>query len=153
MRAVIQRVTEAAVHVGDEEVGRIDGGLLILVGAGHADDGYEADRLATKIANLRIFEDADGKTNLSLLDVGGAALVVSQFTLFADTRKGRRPSFTDAAAPETAEDLVKLFRAGLAAAGIPTASGRFGAGMRVSLVNDGPFTLVLDTAAFPGGGS
>ncbi len=153
MRTVIQRVTEAAVRVGDEEVGRIGGGLLILVGAGHADDRDEADRLATKIANLRIFEDADGKTNLSLLDVGGAALVVSQFTLFADTRKGRRPSFTDAAPPETAEDLVELFRAGLAAAGIPTAGGRFGAGMRVSLVNDGPFTLVLDTATFPGGGS
>jgi D-tyrosyl-tRNA(Tyr) deacylase len=150
---VVQRVTEAAVHVGDEEVGRIEGGLLIFVGAGHDDDRAEADRLATKIANLRIFEDTEGKTNLSLLEVGGAALVVSQFTLFADTRKGRRPSFTDAAAPEAAEDLVKLFRAGLAAAGIPTASGRFGAGMRVSLVNDGPFTLVLDTAAFPRYGS
>lgn len=153
MRAVIQRVAEAAVHVSGDEVGRIDEGLLILVGVGHADGAREAQRLAAKIATLRIFEDVDGKTNLSLADVGGAALVVSQFTLFADTRKGRRPSFTDAAASEAAECLVETFREELSAAGIRTASGRFGAGMRVSLVNDGPFTLFLDTETLPGGGA
>lgn len=151
MRAVIQRVAEAAVHVGDEEVGRIGRGLLVFVGVGHADGRPAADRLAAKIATLRIFEDEAGKTNLSLMDIGGSALVVSQFTLFADTRKGRRPSFTQAAPPDDAEDLVELFRESLAQAGIPTASGRFGAGMRVSLVNDGPFTLFLDTDILPGG--
>ncbi|MHB8867936.1 MAG: D-aminoacyl-tRNA deacylase [Thermoleophilia bacterium] len=151
MRAVVQRVTEAAVSVDDEEVGRIADGLLILVGVGHSDGREDADRLAAKIATLRIFEDADGKTNLSLADIGGAALVVSQFTLFADTRRGRRPSFTGAAEPVAAEGLVEVFRQSLTSAGIPTASGRFGAGMRVNLVNDGPFTLFLDTETLPGG--
>ncbi len=150
MRAVLQRVTEAAVHVDDAEVGRIDHGLLILVGIGHSDGLGEAEILAEKIANLRIFEDAEGKTNLSILDVGGEALVVSQFTLFADTRKGRRPSFTDAAAPDAAAELVERFRGCLEARGVPTAAGRFGADMSVSLVNDGPFTLVLDTDHSPG---
>lgn len=150
MRAVLQRVTQAAVHVDGAEVGRIDHGLLILVGIGHSDGLGEAETLAEKIANLRIFEDAEGKTNLSILDVGGEALVVSQFTLFADTRKGRRPSFTDAAAPDAAAELVERFRAYLEARGVPTAAGRFGAGMSVSLVNDGPFTLVLDTDHSPG---
>lgn len=137
-------------HVGGEQVGAIDAGLLVFVGVGHDDGSEEATRLAGKIATLRIFEDAEGKTNLSVLDVAGAALVVSQFTLFADTRKGRRPSFTAAAAPEPAEGLVEEFRAALEAAGVPTAGGRFGAGMRVSLVNDGPFTLFLDTDSLPG---
>jgi len=151
VRIVAQRVTEAAVHVGDEEVGRIGAGLLLFVGVGHDDAHVHAAPLAEKIVNLRVFEDDAGKTNLSLLDVGGAALVVSQFTLFADTRKGRRPSFTAAADPAVAERLVELFRRELEERGVPTASGRFGAEMRVSLVNDGPFTLHLDTDAMPGG--
>lgn len=150
MRAVLQRVTHAAVHVDGFEIGRIDRGLLILVGIGHTDGPAEAKTLAEKVVNLRIFEDSGGKTNLSLLEVGGEALVVSQFTLFADTRKGRRPSFTDAAAPDAAADLVERFRVDLEARGVYTAAGRFGAGMSVSLVNDGPFTLVLDTDRLPG---
>jgi len=150
VRAVLQRVSIAAVHVDGVEVGRIGHGLLILVGVGHDDSDTKVEALAEKVANLRIFEDHEGKTNLSLLDVGGEALVVSQFTLFADTRKGRRPSFTDAAAPGAAAELVELFRAALEARGVPTAAGRFGAGMQVSLVNDGPFTLVLDTDQLPG---
>ena len=153
MRAVLQRVTEAAVHVDDVLVGGVGHGLLILVGVGHDDSAADGEALAEKIANLRLFEDAEGKTNLSILDVGGAALVVSQFTLFADTRKGRRPSFTDAAHPDVAADLVERFRSALEARGVPTAAGRFGAGMRVSLVNDGPVTLTLDTAQLPGGRS
>jgi D-tyrosyl-tRNA(Tyr) deacylase len=153
VRAVLQRVTEAAVHVDDVLVGSIAHGLLILVGVGHDDRAADGEVLAEKIANLRLFEDVEGKTNLSILDVGGAALVVSQFTLFADTRKGRRPSFTDAAHPDVAADLVERFRSALEARGVPTATGRFGAGMRVSLVNDGPFTLTLDTALLPGGRS
>ena len=150
MRAVLQRVTHAAVHVDGAEVGHIEHGLLILVGIGHSDGPTHVDTLAEKVTNLRIFEDIDGKTNLSLLDVGGEALVVSQFTLFADTRKGRRPSFTDAAPPDAAAELVERFRASLETRAVPTAAGRFGAGMSVSLVNDGPFTLVLDTDHFPG---
>jgi D-tyrosyl-tRNA(Tyr) deacylase len=150
MRAVLQRVTEAAVSVDLEEVGRIGRGLLVLVGVGHGDDPATAARLAEKVAHLRMFEDDDGKTNLSLLDVGGAALVVSQFTLFADVRKGRRPSFTDAAEPLVAEELVEAFRASLEGTGIPASGGRFGARMAVSLINDGPFTLLLDTDRLPG---
>ena len=145
MRAVIQRVKEASVAVDGETVGRVDRGLLVLVGAGHGDTPEEAGALAAKTALLRIFADADGKTNLSILDIGGAALVISQFTLYADTRKGRRPSFTDAAAPDLADGLVESYRQALEASGVPTASGRFGAHMEVSLVNDGPFTLVLDS--------
>jgi D-tyrosyl-tRNA(Tyr) deacylase len=145
VRAVLQRVSEAAVHVEGEEVGRIGPGLLILLGVGHGDGDPEVDTLAEKVVNLRVFEDPEGKTNLSVLDVEGAALVVSQFTLFADTSKGRRPSFTAAAHPDVAAELVERFRSALEARGVPTASGRFGAGMRVSLVNDGPFTLSLDT--------
>jgi len=145
VRAVIQRVKEASVVVGGETVGRVDRGLLVLVGAGHGDTAEEARALAAKTAVLRIFADAEGKTNLSILDIGGAALVISQFTLYADTRKGRRPSFTDAAAPDLADGLVESYRVALEASGVPTASGRFGAHMEVSLVNDGPFTLVLDS--------
>lgn len=151
MRAVLQRVSEASVDVGGEVVGRIGAGLLILVGVGHGDGPGDAEMLAEKVANLRIFEDPDGKTNLSVLDVGGAALVVSQFTLFADTRKGRRPSFTAAAHPDRATLLVDDFRRALEDRGVPTSSGRFGAGMRVALVNDGPFTLSLDTDLWNGG--
>jgi D-tyrosyl-tRNA(Tyr) deacylase len=152
MRAVIQRVKEATVTVEGETVGRIGHGLLVLLGVGHSDTHDVAHSLAEKTAGLRIFEDADKKTNLSLLDVGGAALVVSQFTLYADTRKGRRPSFTDAADPRLAEGLVETFRQALEASGVPTAAGRFGAHMEVSLVNDGPFTLVLDSRSSPKGG-
>lgn len=152
MRAVIQRVKRAAVTVEGETVGRIGHGLLVLLGVGHGDTSDVARTLAEKTAALRIFEDAEEKTNLSLLDVGGAALVVSQFTLYADTRKGRRPSFTDAADPRLADGLVEAFRQALEASGVPTASGRFGAHMEVSLVNDGPFTLVLDSRSVPEGG-
>lgn len=151
MRAVIQRVKRAAVTVEGEMVGCIDHGLLVLLGVGHGDTPEVARSLAEKTATLRIFEDAEEKTNLSLLDVGGAALVVSQFTLYADTHKGRRPSFTDAADPRLADGLVESFRRALEAAGVATAAGRFGAHMEVSLVNDGPFTLVLDSGPMPGG--
>jgi D-aminoacyl-tRNA deacylase len=145
MRAVIQRVKQAAVTVEGETVGRIGHGLLVLLGVGHGDTSDIARSFAEKTAALRIFEDAEEKTNLSLHDVGGAALVVSQFTLYADTRKGRRPSFTEAADPRLADGLVETFRQALEASGVPTAAGRFGAHMEVSLVNDGPFTLLLDS--------
>lgn len=147
MRLVVQRVTSASVTVHGEIVGAIGAGLLILVGVTHSDTPAEADWLANKAANLRIFEDADGKMNRSLLDTGGAALVVSQFTLYGDTRKGRRPSFIDAALPDHAEPLVQRFAAQLAAMGITVAHGRFGAEMAVELVNDGPVTLILDRTA------
>ncbi len=151
MRAVLQRVGRADVTVDGETVGSIGPGLVILLGVGHGDGEGDADGLAVKVANLRIFEDGEGKTNRSLLDVAGEALVISQFTLYADTRRGRRPSFTDAADPAVAASLVERFRTSLAAAGVPTAAGRFGASMQVSLVNDGPFTIVLDTQDAPGG--
>lgn len=144
MRVVAQRVTEAAVEVDGAVVGRIGRGLLALVGVGHHDTAAGARSLAVKLANLRLFEDTAGKTNLALKDVGGAVLVVSQFTLYADTRKGRRPSFTSAADPALAEELVEEFRSTLADLGLPTAQGSFGAHMRVSLTNDGPFTLLLE---------
>jgi D-aminoacyl-tRNA deacylase len=143
MRVVLQRVRDAAVEVDGRVVGSIGGGVALLVGVGHSDDETSARALAAKIGGLRIFEDDAGKTNLSLLDVGGEALVVSQFTLYADTRKGRRPSFTKAAEPGRAAELVECFRSALADAGIPTAEGRFAAHMRLILTNDGPFTLVL----------
>lgn len=146
MRALIQRVSQASVVVEGATVGAIGAGLLVLLGVGHADGPAEVQTLASKIANLRIFTDAAGKFNLSLLDVGGAALVVSQFTLFADTRRGRRPSFVDAAAPEQAAPLVEQLCAALGALGIPVASGRFGAHMDVTLTNEGPVTIWLDTA-------
>ena len=146
MRALIQRVTEASVTVEDEIVGAINAGLLILLGVGQHDHAAEATTLAEKIANLRIFADAAGKFNRSLVDVGGAALVVSQFTLFADTRKGRRPSFVQAAPPDQAAPLVEQFSAALRTHGLVVASGRFGANMQVRLINDGPVTIWLDTA-------
>lgn len=147
MKALIQRVREARVLVDGETVGEIGRGLLVLVCAVPEDDEGVAVRLATKIAKLRIFEDAAGKMNLSLRDVGGAALVVSQFTLAADTRKGNRPSFIGAAAPEMARALYESFAEALAEQGVPVERGRFGAAMQVHLINDGPVTIWLDSAA------
>ena len=146
MRAVIQRVSEARVTVEGEQVAQIGRGFLILLGVSHSDGEAEAAYLARKIAGLRLFEDAEGKTNLGLSDVGGEALAVSQFTLYADARKGRRPSFTDAARPEQAQPLYRRFCELLAAEGIPVQRGIFQAHMQVALVNDGPVTLWLDTA-------
>ena len=145
MRAVIQRVQQGQVSVAGQTVGAIGPGLVILLGAGHGDDQAEADRLATKIANLRIFADAQGKTNLSILDVGGEVLVISQFTLYADCRKGRRPSFVQAAPPDVAAPLVDYFADRLRQAGIRRVeTGEFGAMMLVEIHNDGPFTIFLD---------
>ena len=146
MRALLQRVSRAEVRVDREVVGRIGPGLVILVGVGRDDDEAMADALARKIAELRIFADEAGRTNLALPDVGGQALVVSQFTLYADTRRGRRPGFTDAAPPEVAERVYERFASALRALDIDVAMGRFGAPMAVELVNEGPFTLWLDTA-------
>jgi len=146
MRALIQRVREASVRVAGAEVGRTGPGLLILLGVGHGDGPDDIAYLAPKIAQLRIFEDAAGKMNRSLLEIGGGALVVSQFTLYADTRKGRRPSFTGAAPPEIASPLVDAFAAALRALGAPVATGVFGADMQVTLINDGPVTLLIDSA-------
>ena len=125
-------------------MGQIGRGLVVLLGVGHGDGEAEARLLAEKIANLRIFEDAAGKMNLSLLDVGGQALVVSQFTLYADTRRGNRPGFTDAAPPELGEELYLAYCEALRAEGVRVATGAFGAHMRVSLVNDGPVTILLE---------
>lgn len=144
MRLVLQRVRRGQVSVDGRPVAAIERGLVILVGVGHGDSEEQAEALAEKVATLRIFEDAQGKTNLSLQDVGGQALVVSQFTLYADTRKGRRPSFIDAALPEAAEPLVRRFAEGLAARGVPTQTGVFGAHMLVEIENDGPVTIVLE---------
>lgn len=144
MRAVLQRVSRSRVTVEERVVAEIGRGVVILVGVGHGDTEAEARWLAEKCAGLRIFEDAQGKTNLALGDVGGAAIVVSQFTLLADARKGRRPSFTDAAAPDRAEPLVRLFSEHLASRGVPTQQGLFGAHMQVELVNDGPVTILLE---------
>jgi D-tyrosyl-tRNA(Tyr) deacylase len=145
MRAVIQRVSHASVEVDGGVVSSIDRGLLVLVGVAEGDTEAEAHRMAQKCAEMRIFSDEAGRFNLSLLDVGGAALVVSQFTLLADVRRGRRPSFVRAAAPEVAEPLVEVFAAALADAGIPVQTGRFGARMLVELVNEGPVTIVIDS--------
>jgi D-tyrosyl-tRNA(Tyr) deacylase len=147
MKALIQRVREARVLVDGETVGEIGRGLLVLVCAVPEDDEGVAARLAAKIAKLRVFEDAAGKMNLSLRDVGGAALVVSQFTLAADTRKGNRPSFIGAAAPEMARALYESFAEALAEQGVLVEYGRFGAAMQVHLINDGPVTIWLDSAA------
>ena len=146
MRAVIQRVREGRVLVGGEMVGEIGPGLVILLGAGQGDTRAEVDRLANKIATLRIFSDSQGKTNLSILDVDGEALVISQFTLYADCRKGRRPSFVHAALPDIASPLVDSFAERLRQAGIRRVeTGEFGATMLVEIHNDGPFTIILDT--------
>ncbi|MDF0603194.1 D-aminoacyl-tRNA deacylase [Psychromarinibacter sp. C21-152] len=146
MRALIQRVSEAAVRVDGAVIGEIGPGLMILVCAMQGDGEAEADRLAAKIAKLRIFPDEAGKMNRALPDTGGAALVVSQFTLAADTSRGNRPGFSAAAAPDDGERLYEHFAARMQAQGVPVATGRFGADMKVSLVNDGPVTIWLDTA-------
>jgi D-tyrosyl-tRNA(Tyr) deacylase len=145
MRLVIQRVTSASVTVDGEVVGAIARGLLILVGIGHNDDEAIAKRLATKTAELRIFPDAQDRFEVSLLDAGFEALVVSQFTLYADMRRGRRPSWNDAARPELAEPLVEAYATALEALGIRTGRGRFGTMMQVESLNDGPVTLLLDS--------
>lgn len=144
MKAVIQRVKRASVTVDREVVAEIGKGLLILLGIAPEDSMAVAEQLADKIVHLRIFEDEAGKMNLSLLDVGAAAILVSQFTLYADTRKGRRPSFIGAAKPELAEPLVESFAKMLEDRGVPTQKGVFGAHMDVALVNDGPVTIVMD---------
>ena len=145
MRVVLQRVRRASVAVDDAEVASIGLGYLLLVGVGHEDTEADAEQLATKIVGLRIFRDADGRTNEDLASVGGEALVVSQFTLFADTRKGRRPSFLDAAEPGRAAELVEHLAAQLEGAGVRVGRGVFGAEMAVDLLNDGPFTVLFDT--------
>jgi D-tyrosyl-tRNA(Tyr) deacylase len=145
MRAVVQRVREARVSVGAETVGEIGAGVCILLGVADGDDAAAAERLAGKVARLRIFENEEGKFDRSLLGSGGAALVVSQFTLIADTAKGNRPSFTHAARPEQAEPLFEAFCAALRREGVDVASGSFGARMLVEIANDGPVTIVLDT--------
>lgn len=144
MRALIQRVTFARVSVEGREVAAIGPGLLVLLGVGQGDGDEQARFLAEKIATLRIFGDDQGKFNRSLLDVGGEALVVSQFTLYGDARKGRRPSFTDAASPDLAAPLVERFADFLRAQGVPTRTGEFGAHMLVELANDGPVTIWLE---------
>lgn len=145
MRAVVQRVLNAGVTVDGERVGRIGRGYLVLLGVGHGDTRAEADKLWSKLRGLRINEDENGKTNLALADVDGEVLVVSQFTLFADCRHGRRPSFTDAGAPDVANELYEYFLTLVAQDVEHVAHGIFGADMKVDLVNDGPFTIVLDT--------
>lgn len=146
MRAVIQRVSRACVRVGGEIAGEIDRGLLVLLGAGEGDTAADAELLVDKTANLRIFPDDGGKMNRSVLDIGGHVLAISQFTLYGDCRKGRRPSFVKALEPVAAEALYEQFLAGLAAAGVArVAAGVFGADMNVELVNDGPVTLLLDS--------
>ena len=146
MRAVVQRVRSARVLVGDEVVGAIGQGLLVLLGVAPTDTVAQVHWLADKVVGLRIFADADGKMNRGVAEIGGGVLVVSQFTLYGDCRKGRRPSFVGAAAPEIAEPLYEAFLNGVRALGIPVAAGRFGALMQVELVNDGPVTLIIDAA-------
>ncbi|WP_409270773.1 D-aminoacyl-tRNA deacylase [Neobacillus sp. SCS-31] len=147
MRAVVQRSREASVMVDGETVGEISSGLVVLLGVTHDDTEKDAAFLADKIANLRIYEDESGKMNLSLLDVGGDILSVSQFTLYGDCRKGRRPNFMAAAKPELANSLYEAFNSFLREKGIKVETGRFGAMMDVSLINDGPVTLILDSQA------
>lgn len=145
MRAVIQRVSQAAVSINEREVGRIDHGLLILLGVHDTDTQTDVDYLIKKIAQMRVFEDEQGKMNLSIEDVKGTLLSISQFTLFADTKKGNRPSFIAAARPETAIPLYEAFNEGLRQRGITVETGEFGADMAVSLVNDGPVTIIIDS--------
>jgi D-aminoacyl-tRNA deacylase len=144
MRGVVQRVARAEVRVEGRTVGSIGPGMLVFVGVGEGDTAEQADRLAGKLARLRIFVDDEGRMNRSVLDIGGEVLVVSQFTLLADTSRGNRPSFLGAAAPDMAEPLVERVAEGLRAAGLRIAMGEFGAHMEVDLVNDGPVTIVLE---------
>lgn len=144
MRVLIQRVSKASVIVENKVISQIGKGLVVLLGIGRGDGEEQVKFLAEKVANLRIFEDEEGKTNLSVLDVQGEAIVVSQFTLYADARKGRRPSFTDAALPDIAEPLVNRFVELLGGHGIPTQTGQFGAHMQVEIHNDGPVTIWLE---------
>ena len=146
MRVVLQRVTKASVSVDQSIVGAIDGGFVALVGIADGDTPAHVDVMAAKVAALRVFDDADGKFNLALADVSGSVLVISQFTLIAELRRGRRPSFNAAAAPDLAEPLVQRFADQLQAAEIPVAHGKFAAHMLVDLVNDGPVTIVIDSA-------
>ncbi|MEM1068002.1 MAG: D-aminoacyl-tRNA deacylase [Planctomycetota bacterium] len=146
MRVVLQRVTSASVKVEGEVVGSIEQGLVALVGVGHGDTEKESDWLANKTAELRIFSDDQGKMNRSVMDIRGSVLVISQFTLLGDCRKGRRPAFTDAAAPELANSLYERYANGLSERGVPIQKGIFAADMQVALVNDGPVTLILDRA-------
>ncbi len=144
MRAVVQRVSRALVRVGDETVGQIGAGLCVLVGVTHTDGPTEATRMAAKLANLRLFDDADGAMNRSVMEKGGGVLVVSQFTLYGDTSRGRRPSWIRAAPPETAGGRVEAFSAALASLGASVSTGAFREHMEVELVNDGPVTLLLE---------
>jgi D-tyrosyl-tRNA(Tyr) deacylase len=146
MRALVQRVGWAKVEVDGRVIGSIEHGLLVLLGVTHGDTETESERLSRKIAKLRIFADDEGKMNLNVQDVGGSALVVSQFTLYADTRRGNRPGYSQAAEPDHAMALYQDFMARLRRLGVPVATGEFGAHMQVSLVNDGPVTIWLDTA-------
>jgi len=145
MRACVQRVTHASVVVAGVEIGAIDQGLLVLLGVGHNDTEAAAQSMAEKIVALRIFEDAEGKMNRSLIDSGGALLAVSQFTLYGDCRKGRRPSFIKAAPPDLGERLYQHFVTAVSGQGVPVQTGRFRADMQVSLINDGPVTMLLDS--------
>jgi D-aminoacyl-tRNA deacylase len=145
MRAVVQRVSRASVTIDGEIVGQIGRGLLVLLGVTHTDNPADARWFAEKIVGLRIFNDSEGKMNLGITDVGGSVLVVSQFTLYGDAQKGRRPSFIAAARPEQAIPLYEAFVNGIKALGVPAETGRFGAMMDVELVNDGPVTLILDS--------
>jgi D-aminoacyl-tRNA deacylase len=146
MRAVVQRVSRARVRVGDDAVGDIGPGLLVLLGVGNDDTYVDADYLADKIAGLRIFEDQHGKMNLGLAEAGGSVLAVSQFTLYGDVRRGKRPSFDAAAPPEKARTLYEYFVERIRAAGLPCETGRFQEMMQVELVNDGPVTILLDSS-------
>jgi D-aminoacyl-tRNA deacylase len=145
MRAVVQRVSRARVTVADEIVGEVGRGLLVLLGATHADSDADADYLAGKIAGLRVFEDESGKMNLDTASIGGGILVVSQFTLYGDVRRGKRPSFDEAAPPERARQLYEYFVERIRGTGLPCQTGRFQAMMQVELVNDGPVTILLDS--------
>jgi D-tyrosyl-tRNA(Tyr) deacylase len=147
VRLLLQRVTRAEVRVDQKLVSSIGPGLMVLVGVGRADGAADAENLASKTVDLRIFRDEEGRTNLSLMDVGGSVLAISQFTLFADTRKGRRPSFLDAAAPDRGNELYEAYCAAVEARGVTVGRGIFGAEMQVELVNDGPMTIWLDSAA------